>query len=129
MNDLVILFFVVVSLNVANIHPSCNLYHLQCYCSVCPNVYFLWNFKWGFIFICCFIFQQDLIYKPIIIIYYNWNFADGVFLYLRLLALIYEFPIHHFFYKENNVSAKHQLACNLVLKYVIHIFQWKGRCH
>ena len=104
-------FFPFVRLNVADDYPCCNHTHSQDYCSSCPHLNMIEQAnKWGFIFICCFISQQDLISNSMIILDLIRVFADNAFLYLRLLAMMCISPIRYMFDWKNHVSAKYQLA-------------------
>ena len=127
--EFAILFLLFVRIIATDIYPSCNHCHLCCYGSVCTHLNdFVRTFKWSFIFICRFISQQGLISNYIIIGNYGKVFTDNIFLYLRLLVLTYVFLIYYMFDWENNLSAEHQLACNLVLNEMIRRSYFNGCC-
>ena len=119
--------FLFVRINVTDIYPLCNRTHSQGHCSVCPCLdNSVRIYKWCFIIIYCFIYQQDLISNSRIVLDLIKVFVDDVFFYLRFLALTYISPICHIFVWENHVSAKHQLDWILVVNYMIRRSYKKG---
>ena len=71
----------------------------------------------GFLFIFCPITLNELISNLIIIIH---------IFYLYLLAMVYVSPILYILDWENPVLYKNQLACTLILNYMIHGSYLKG---
>ena len=81
--------FLVVRLNTAYIYPLCNWTHHWGYCYIFSHLEdFVRTFIWGFVFICCFIYQKYLISNSMIVLDYIRVFPDEIFSICSFLCLI-----------------------------------------
>ena len=88
-----------------------NLYWTLLYCdfAICPTPYYhKWALIRRLILVYSVIIEHNFTSNFIVVVNSVSIFADVIFINLRLLFLMYQFPIHGMFYWENNTISFHK---------------------